>query len=298
MRGHGSNQPSVGFRVCDEPDFEELKGVLAAADRTIMNTGVVAREKLFAPDARASPQTIAEVVNGRIEGFATICGRVLRLIAVRPESQRSGIGSRLLGEAERRIFANSDRVIVGAGPGNYLVPGVDATDGGTLAFFAAHGYSAEREQAIDLRAPLPPATAPIPEEYEIRRPAGAERGCVEKFVREDFAFSWGWEIGRAFDRDGEPSCLVAERKGEIAGFAGWEINNRGLGTFGPQGVSRHHRSKGLGGALLLATLHEMSREGYDEVHIPWVSSVEYYRRYTGARVVARYELMEKRKGVS
>lgn len=278
-----------------ERDSIELTGILVSANRTIMDASVVAHEKIFGPDARGIPQTILALGNGRILGFATICGRVVRLIAVRPEDQRNGIGRRLLEEAEKIIFAESDRVVVAAGPGNYLVPGVDLDDEAAQRFFEALGYSAHEEDAIDLRAELPQSAPRIPAGIVIRRPAPEERDRVVRWVGEHFASSWGWEIGRAFDDDVRSGCLLAEVDGDPAGFAGWEINNRGLGTFGPQGVIESHRSKGLGGVLLMAALQQLALEGYREVHIPWVSSIEYYRRYTGARVVARYARLEKRK---
>jgi phosphoribosylglycinamide formyltransferase 1 len=109
-----------------------------------------------------------------------------------------------------------------------------------------------------------------------------------------FAPSW-WSYEAAAG-----SAWIAERDGEIAGFAAFGA--RGLkfpwlrrwreradvGVFGPYGVAPAHRKSGIGAALLTAALCGLREEGYAHALIPAVGGerlIAMYRRRTGAAVV-------------
>ena len=46
---------------------------------------------------------------------------------------------------------------------------------------------------------------------------------------------WRFEAAKAFERE-IPTIFIEEVDGELAGFAAHDVNNRGLGFFGPTGV--------------------------------------------------------------
>lgn len=281
-------------RRAERRDEPLLSGVLERANASgIPATGTVIEEKLWGADAAAEPETIVVELSDTIAGFVTVSGSVIRLIAVDPERQGRGIGRRLLDLAMTRIATGSERVTVGGAAGNYLVPGVSTEDERTLEFFLQQGFTRDEEDAIDLIVSLPaPELSPSKGPVVVRRCDAQDRVRTLEFIEKRFARGWAWEVALGFDRD-DPTCLIAIEEDRILGFSGWELNNRGLGTFGPQGVDPAARGRGIGRRLLLATLEQLAREGFPQARIPWVSSVEYYRKNCGARVAARYAQLSR-----
>lgn len=82
-----------------------------------------------------------------------------------------------------------------------------------------------------------------------------------------------------------PSCFIAIQHGEIIGFACY--NATGKGFFGPTGVLRESRGKGVGTALLLDSLLAMWNEGYGYAIIGWPApdAVGFYERTVHAQLI-------------
>ena len=78
------------------------------------------------------------------------------------------------------------------------------------------------------------------------------------------------------------------RGSEIAAFAAHDANNTGLGWFGPMGTLESHRKRGLGEALLLASLADIAQ---DETEIAWVGPVEFYERTVGVLRERRFAVL-------
>ena len=64
------------------------------------------------------------------------------------------------------------------------------------------------------------------------------------------------------------------------GFACYDSTGRGL--FGPIGVAREARGRGIGRGLLLSCLHAMSAAGYAYAVVAGVEAAEFYQRTVGA----------------
>jgi hypothetical protein len=116
----------------------------------------------------------------------------------------------------------------------------------------------------------------------IRRPIAPERHVVVHWVARTFEVGWGSEVEVAFTNH-PPSCFVAVDGQAILGFACFDATARGL--FGPTGVAESARGRGLGGALLLASLHAMREQGYAYAVIGAAGPIEFYRRLVGGLVI-------------
>ena len=261
------------IRSAARADLPAIRDLLVRANPTPYDIGVVADEKVFGPGYRGEPQVAVFDRGGTIAGVSVVCGRAVRLLAVDPLHRRCGIGTALLPDAARVVFAEA---------ANYFTPGVIESDEGTRAFFTHCGF-VESRWTWNLETDRLPEVAPA----EVRRAtlAGADR--VLRFIAREFGDIWRFEAGRAMTRN-PATLLFAEQDGEVVGFAAHDVNNRGLGFFGPTGVAKAMRGRGIGRALLLASLADLRRLGYGRVTIPWTDAVDFYRKSCGAEVTARF----------
>jgi predicted N-acetyltransferase YhbS len=115
--------------------------------------------------------------------------------------------------------------------------------------------------------------------YNVRRAFAAEKGLVRRWIAQHFGDRWASESEAAFARL-PISCFVAVVDDQIAGFACYDATTRGF--FGPVGVSEEQRQRGVGRALLLATLRDMANQGYAYAIIGAAGSAGFYTRELGA----------------
>ncbi|MGC8863739.1 MAG: GNAT family N-acetyltransferase [Armatimonadota bacterium] len=113
----------------------------------------------------------------------------------------------------------------------------------------------------------------------IRRPNNYERSLVRSFILENFSPAWADEVEAAFSSH-PVTCFIATHEKKIIGFAAYECTRRGF--FGPMGVSPAQRGKGIGKALLLASLRAMLELGYAYAIIGGVGPTEFYASCAGA----------------
>jgi GNAT superfamily N-acetyltransferase len=116
----------------------------------------------------------------------------------------------------------------------------------------------------------------------VRRPMAYEKSIVLSWVSETFGQGWADECGAAFTRR-PVSCFVTVNEGAVLGFACYDCTY--MGFFGPAGVQKNDRGRGIGTALLLTALKAMAAEGYAYAIIGYVSSTSFYERAVGATVI-------------
>jgi mycothiol synthase len=276
----------------DLPGIIEL---LRDANDTSYDLAAVAEEKCFGAGVGGSPRPLLATLEGRLVGVVVSCGRSVRILAVERRHRRRQVGSILLREAEKQIGESGQTVAdAGAEAGNYFIPGIPAEDEGARRFFHLHGYEPLPEEPVNLlvslrnnpRIDAPPITP-------VRRARADERGTVLAFAQKIFARAWRLEAERAFEH-AEPTLFVAEQDGKIVGFSAHDANNRGLGFFGPAGVVKEHRGRGLGRDLLLASLRDLRRMRFTETIITWAAAHDFYRRACGAEIASRYLRLRKK----
>jgi GNAT superfamily N-acetyltransferase len=298
----------VMIRPATRDDLAALRALFARANDAPYDLAAVAEEKCFGDGIAGPPSMRVFEEDGVIRGAAVTCGKWLRVLAVEREARRRGIGTALLGD-EQVIFAE---------PGNYFTPGVLASDEGTRAFFRARGYR-ETQTTWNLEVALSPprwgegarsaderlssvattAETPLirlrhllPSRGEGRRQEDVLRASPDTmlpFVEREFGRIWRFEAAKAFETD-PPNAFVDE---QLTGFAVHDVNNRGLGFFGPTGVEKSMRGKGIGCRLLLASLADLRRLGYSKAIIPWTDAIDFYRKCCGAEPAHQFVTMQK-----
>lgn len=136
-----------------------------------------------------------------------------------------------------------------------------------------------------------PAERPVLHAGVSIRPAmAAETGVARDWIEAQFSRGWADEFERGVHASPVGSLIAVEDR-RLVGFACYDVAAPGL--FGPTGVDKAHRGKGVGAALLFAALDAMKAKGYAYAVIGWVGPVDFYERLVGARAIegsqARYE---------
>jgi len=116
----------------------------------------------------------------------------------------------------------------------------------------------------------------------IRRAQPFEITPVRKFIEESFSIAWADEISVGFTSR-PVTVYIATRHGRVIGFAGFECTRKAF--FGPTGVAESERGRGVGKALLMASLWGLRELGYVYAIIGGAGPVEFYREAVGAIVI-------------
>ena len=126
---------------------------------------------------------------------------------------------------------------------------------------------------------LPDDDRVLPDGLIVRRGLAPERNLVLRWIGETFSAGWASECAVAFSS--QPiATWIAARGQNVVGLG---INDStAKGVFGPTGVAESERRKGLGAALLLATLRGMREAGYAYAIIGGAGPVDWYARHCGA----------------
>lgn len=265
------------IRTATTSDSAALRELFTGANDAPYDIAAVLEEKCFGAGIDGIPVVRVFETGAHIVGAAVTCGRWLRLLAVARDRRREGIGTALIADADAR-----GAEILAAEPGNYFTPGVPMADEVSRAFCHARGYI-ETRWTWNLDVSLEGIDAPA----DLVRPSHDDADRVLAFVEREFGRIWRFEAAKAFDRD-LPTMFVAETEGSITGFAVHDVNNRGLGFFGPTGVAKAMRGHGIGCRLLLASLADLRRLGYSRAVIPWTDAIEFYRKCSGAEPAHRF----------
>src|SRR5258708_6285483 len=116
----------------------------------------------------------------------------------------------------------------------------------------------------------------------IRRAQPFEITPVRDFIETNFSVAWADEISIGFANK-PVTVYIATRAGRVIGFAGYECTRKAF--FGPTGVVESERGRGIGKALLVASLWGLRELGYVYGIIGGVGPMEFYREAVGAFVI-------------
>ena len=117
---------------------------------------------------------------------------------------------------------------------------------------------------------------------EVRRAIAPEKHIIVDWVRKTFSPAWASECEVAFTNH-PVSCYIAVEEGNLTGFACYDATYRNF--FGPTGVGKEARGKGIGKVLLLKCLYAMEAEGYGYAIIGGAGPVDFYAKSVGATAI-------------
>lgn len=120
------------------------------------------------------------------------------------------------------------------------------------------------------------------EEIFIRTALAAEKSIVVEWVKKRFDEGWASEAEVCFSYQ-PVSCYIAIYKGEIIGFAAYDAAYRNF--FGPTGVDKAYRGKGIGKILLMRCLISMKELGYAYAIIGGVGPARFYEKAVNATLI-------------
>src|SRR5712692_7293818 len=124
------------------------------------------------------------------------------------------------------------------------------------------------------------------EGVNIRRAQPFEMTPVREFIEKNFSVAWADEISVGFANK-PVTVVIATRDGHVIGFAGYECTRRSF--FGPTGVAENEQGRGIGKALLIASLWGLRELGYVYGIIGGVGPIEFYQEAVGAIVIPESE---------
>ena len=120
----------------------------------------------------------------------------------------------------------------------------------------------------------------------IRRAQPFELTIVRNFIASEFSVSWADEVSIGFANK-PVSVHIATLNGVVIGFAAHECTRKDF--FGPAGVAAGMQGRGIGKALLLASLHSLRELGYVYAIIGGAGPLEFYQKAVGATVITNSE---------
>jgi predicted N-acetyltransferase YhbS len=113
----------------------------------------------------------------------------------------------------------------------------------------------------------------------IRRAQPFEMTPVRQFIEKNFSVAWADEVSVGFTNK-PVTIFVATRDARVIGFAAYECTRKAF--FGPTGVVENERARGIGKALLIASLYGLRELGYVYGIIGGAGPADFYREAVGA----------------
>lgn len=222
----------------------------------------------------------------------------LNMFCVHPGHRRQGIGSALLGELLSRLRRKKRRKVrLMASAPNYLFPGLDPRYTAAVFFLKKNGFTRGKGEKQNLLYTIPATMMEPPSSiagFTIRRAIATDEPGVTAYIKKAHPGFWASEVQLAFRRDPVPTFIAVDGDGVVVGFASHSIQFPG--SFGPTGVSKEVRGKGVGGVLLRWCAWDLKAGGSTKMIIMWVEgeTMKFYSKAIGARVHHVYWTFQRR----
>ena len=263
--------------------------------------------------------TTGEMIEGRVAihngesvGFVLACamqGGMLGWVSamvVQPSAQRKGIGAELLAWAEGWLTEQGcNRIRIGGNLRPFL-PGLPYAMRDHVAFFEKQGYGSPVRQPYeyDIACSLKNYQASYPKPVDanlIPMNPGDEKLLLD-FLHREYPGRWEFEAQEFVKNGGRAAdYLLLHVDSEVQGFCRLTLPDserpierfypqrlpQPWGQFGPLGLSKAIRGRGLGGYLIDAAACHMQSLGVNGCVIDWTSLVDLYAKF-GFKVYNQY----------
>lgn len=259
-------------------------------------------------DERFRPELSLVLVNsktGEIMGclVAVVCddppsGKscVIKVLVVAMQYQRNGYGSLLLAELierARKILSSKALLRYGDSIPSYWQPGVDLRDTSLLFFLQKHNFQKSAFR-MNLTYEIPELShEPMREKngYLLERLQHKDLEALQVLAKTQFYRGWDKEIEMSCENDPITTFVAKDSEGNILGWATHSAHfinqvEGGIASFGPTGVEKSLRGKGIGGELLRWCMWDMKQNGISKSHIVWVEgdTAKFYAKSLGAYI--------------
>jgi GNAT superfamily N-acetyltransferase len=263
--------------------------------------------------------TTGEMIEGRVAiqnsesvGFVLACaipgGRLgwVSVIVVHPAAQRQGIGAELLAWAEGWLTEHDCKRIRIGGNLRLFLPGLPYAMREYVSFFEKHGYGSPVRQPheYDIARSLKnyQSLYPKPAHADLMPMISGEQHKLLDFMHREYPGRWEFEAQEFVKNGGRAAdYLLLYVDGKVQGFCRLTLPDserpierfypqrlpQPWGQFGPLGLSKAIRGRGLGGYLIDAAACHMQSLGVDGCVIDWTSLVELYGKF-GFKVYNQY----------
>ncbi len=226
---------------------------------------------------------------------------ILKAIVVASDFRRKGWGTVLLEELAFRLKAlKLKKIDAMCGPPDYWCPGVDVRHTPALYFLKSNKFN-KRHERINLSVDLTsPSLAQPPEirrgNYIFSRATVQDKGELIAFVQKHFGIGfWPQETALVFDN--EPVTNFIARDATTSKLLGWASHSCNFsGSFGPTGVLKDLRGRGIGGVLLQWCMHDLKTTfKQKEMIIRWVTgnTVKFYSKAVDAYISQVFWVMRR-----
>lgn len=213
---------------------------------------------------------------------------IVKVFLVDREYRRKGIGTWMFKELLKRarqslnIFSS---VTYGFSPPQFLQPGVDVRHTSLLFFLQSMGLKRKKSRnnlTVHISKDL---TEPKTYKYgfTLQRITPEFFSSTLEFVKKGFfAPTWSAEVELTFNFEKPTTFIALDENKNVVGFA--SHSTCFFSSFGPTGVLKSLRGKGIGGELLKWCLWDIKNQGYDTSTIMYVvgNTVAYYSKTVGA----------------
>ena len=232
---------------------------------------------------------------------------VLKFFIVQKNWRSQGLGSKIFSILEKRVKKSNQKSLwmkfeVMTSMPDYWYPGLNPKHTEAFFFLKKHGFKKGDERVnlcINLEKVIHNPPKNQIDKYKISRATPDDKEeliSLEFMPRRYRLIFWSEEINLSFQEDPITTFIARDIKtNKIMGWASHSVQFPG--SFGPTGVNKKARGKGLGTNLLYCCIWDIKKlQDVKKAKIIWVvgKTIYFYLRSFGANICEIYWAMSKR----